>query len=127
MNSFTSVSVRPPLVAVFITTGSHTAMAIAESMKFNVNILGSEQEKDALKFADPDMARKFAEGNFGTGQNGIPIIHGSLACLECNLEQQIQIADHILFVGEVTAAYHMKKGNPILYYKRRFMELPSEP
>lgn len=59
MNSFTSVSVNPPLVAVFITTGSHTALAIAEGRKLNVNILCSDQEKDAKKFAYPDSKGKF--------------------------------------------------------------------
>ena len=127
MNSFTSVSMNPPLVAVFITAGSHTGQAIAESMKFNVNILGSHQEDEARKFADPDSAARFADDHFDSGQNGIPVIQGSIACLECTLEDRIPIADHIMFLGNVTAAYHLKEGNPILYYRRQFLEMPSNP
>ena len=127
MNSFTSVSMTPPLIAVFITAGSHTAQAIAGSRKFNVNILSASQETDARKFADPDSATRFAQDHFESGSNGIPVIPGSIACLECTLEDQIPIADHIMFLGNVTAAYSLKEGNPILYYRRKFRELPSNP
>lgn len=124
MNSFTSVSLNPPLVAVFITAGSHTAQAIADSGKFNVNILGSDQEGDARKFADPDSAMRFPEDHFYSGRNGMPVINGSIACLECTLEDQVPVADHIMFLGRVTAANQLREGNPILYYHRKFLNLP---
>lgn len=127
MNSFTSVSMTPPLVAVFITAGSNTAQAIAESRKFNVNLLSASQEEDARKFADPDSAMRFAQDHFESGSNGIPVIPGSIACLECTLEDQIPVADHIMFLGKVTTASHLKEGNPLLYYRRKFLELPSDP
>ena len=123
----TSVSMTPPLVAVFITAGSHTARAIAESRRFNVNLLGANQEEDARKFADPDSATRFAQDQSVSGRNGIPVIQGSIACLECALQDQIPVADHIMFLGKVTAAYSLKEGNPILFYRRKFLELPAGP
>ncbi len=92
-----------------------------------MNILGANQEEDARKFADPDSATRFAQDQFVSGRNGIPVIQGSIACLECTLENQIQVADHIMFLGKVTAAYSLKEGNPILYYRRKFLELPTDP
>lgn len=120
MNSFTSVSLNPPLIAVFITEGSKTSDAILESGKFNVNILKHDQEAEARTFSSPGENQRFSSHGFNHGENGMPVLQQALGYLECNLFRSEKIADHIMFVGEVTKAQVISDEDALVYYRRAF-------
>ncbi len=120
MNSFTSVSLNPPLIAVFIKEDSRTSGAIRDTGKFVVNILNDEQETFAKKFASDLSDDKFSEVIYHFNGGGVPILDESLGYIECSLYKEEKIADHILFVGKVENASVLNDSHALVYHKRVF-------
>ncbi len=120
MNSFTSVSMNPPLIAVFIMENSRTSEAIRKTGKFAVNILNGDQETYAMKFANDKSDDKFSEVSYHTNGEDVPILDDSLGYIECSLYKQDKIADHILFVGKVENASLRGDSHALVYHRRGF-------
>ncbi len=123
MNSFTSVSLNPPLVAVFVMEDSRTTAAIQETGKFVVNIMKHDQEGHSMQFANDGVEDKFQGVPYKKSEDGIPILDNSLGYIECDLYTSQKIADHIMFVGQVKKASVMNDEEALLYYKRAFRSL----
>lgn len=124
MNSFTSVSLEPPLVAVFIGKQSRTAKAILKSKSFAVNILRGDQGELASMFAQDKISDKFDGVQTFSGRNGVPIIKDALGILQCDLYLSEEIADHVLVVGEVKDALLNDAQNALLYCNKKFSSMP---
>ena len=120
MNSFTSVSVSPPTVAVFFQLGSKTLDAILKTKKFCINLLSDHQEKEARDFANPQIEDKFRNVGVSLAENGSPLIDGCFAYLECDLERSLEISDHVMILGLVTRAKLQNDSGPLVYYNRTF-------
>lgn len=120
MNSFTSVSLNPPLIAVFIMENSRTSDAIRKTGRFVVNILDEGQEGFAKTFANDKVEDKFKEVSYHYNGGGVPIFDSSLGYLECSLYKEDKIADHILFVGKVEDASVINDTHALVYHKRLF-------
>ncbi len=86
-----------------------------ESRTFTVNILNSEQEALSRKFA-VSGGDKFQGVAYHTGANGVPILDGSLAYLECKLYAVHDGGDHTLYLGEIEQAETVE-GKPLLFYR----------
>jgi flavin-dependent trigonelline monooxygenase, reductase component len=104
-NSFTSVSLDPPLVLVCIarTAGSYPLFSM--TAHFGVNILSEEQRPISSRFASKE-ADKFAQVEWRPGHTGSPLIAGTVAWLDCRAEQQIDAGDHLILVGRVLDFQH---------------------
>jgi flavin reductase (DIM6/NTAB) family NADH-FMN oxidoreductase RutF len=101
------------LICIEKTTGSHVAL---ESSKiFVVNILSTEQKELSERFASL-IENKFEGIDFETNIDGLPILHGCLATLECRTTASYDGGDHSIFVGEVEKAT-VSDGDPILYFR----------
>ncbi len=101
VNSFTSVSLDPPLVLVCIDRGSSSHDPIVEGGGFAVSILADDQEKVARRFAfDPSETRFDAVGWRPSGA-GSPVLDGSAAWVDCRLEEIIPAGDHSILLGHV--------------------------
>lgn len=120
MNSFTSVSLNPPLVALFITTSSRTSAAINETGKFVINILKEDQEGFARTFADDGNDDKFSGIRYHLTEEGVPVLDDSLGFITCTLYRKEEIADHLLFVGEVKGASVLNDSHALVYHQRGF-------
>lgn len=120
VNSFSSVSLDPPLVLVAIlkTARSHDALS---GLPFAVNVLGAEQEPVARHFArDPHPEHVcFAEGEVA------PRLVGALATFECLPWREYDGGDHTLYLGEVVGFEH-RQGDALGYFCSRFVKL-DEP
>lgn len=104
-NSFTSVSLSPPMVLCCVARAARMHAAILGAASFGVSVLSVEQNEAARWFADwrrPAGMAQFAavEHRFGS-HTGAPLLTGSLAWLECSLAQAYEAGDHSIFVGEV--------------------------
>lgn len=99
-NSFTSVSLDPPLVLVCIGRSAASHRAFVTGQGFAVNILGEGQQAVSTRFASksPD---KFAGLSWWAGKGGGIVIEGSLAWLDCRLDRVIPAGDHSILLGEV--------------------------
>lgn len=123
MNSFTSVSLNPPLIAVFVMENSRTTAAIQDTGKFIVNIMKHDQEAHSMQFANDGMDDKFQGVSHRESDDGIPILDNSLGFIECDIYTTQKIADHIMFVGQVKKASVVNDEAALLYYNRAFRSL----
>jgi flavin reductase (DIM6/NTAB) family NADH-FMN oxidoreductase RutF len=102
VGSFTSVSLDPPLVAVLPARTSTSWPRIAAAGDFCINILASSQEALCRSFAISG-ADKFAGVSWREAPSGAPILDGTLAWIDCHLEQSVHAGDHYIVLGRVSA------------------------
>lgn len=114
VSAFCSVSLDPPLILVCIekTTCSHTAFE--QSRSFVVNFLRSSQSDLSERFAS-QSSDKFQGLDFRPGIDGVPIVEGCIANLECLLRNSYDGGDHTIFVGEVENV-EIRDGEPLIYF-----------
>lgn len=129
-NSFTSVSLSPPLVLVCVMRTAAIHQAVLDCQSFSVSVLAAPQEHVARHFANHSRPRghsEFENVRWDPGPNtGAPIIHGALAWLECELAATYDGGDHSIFLGSVLASAHAPARDALLFYGGRFHR-PSLP
>ena len=118
--SFTSLSLDPPLVALAPAKSSTSWPKIAAAGAFCVNILASTQEALCRSFA-ASGADKFAGVGWSTAATGAPVLDGGLAFVDCHLEHVHDAGDHELVIGRVLDM-GVGVGAPLLYYRSGFGE-----
>ena len=101
-NSFSSVSLDPPLVSVCLANSSSNYDALANASGFAVNVL-SEMQKDVSNTFANYKGDRFSKVGVTPDAHGIAMIDGAAAQFSCRTSQVIQAGDHILLVGEVDA------------------------
>jgi flavin reductase (DIM6/NTAB) family NADH-FMN oxidoreductase RutF len=114
-NSFTSVSLNPPLVLVCVDRSISSHPAMLETDGFLVNVLTDQQEELARRFADAEID-KFADVEFTPGPYGAPRIHDCLAYLAARSYANFGGGDHTIFLGEATEA-ELGDGLPLIFYR----------
>lgn len=122
-NSFTSVSLDPPLILFSLAKSSANLPTFVEAKGFAVNVLHIGQQPVAGRFATRDVAR-FEGLDWGTpNEGGSPILPGSLASFDCRTFAVHEGGDHLIFIGEVTHAWFEPNRDPLLYFRGRFRRL----
>lgn len=119
-----SVSAEPPLVLVGLERESATRVAVLETRRFNVSVLTREQEFLAERFAGraPAIDVAWRQVPHHEGTNGIPLIDGCAAWLECEVVAVHAAGDHDVCIGEVKVAT-LGAGNPLVLWDRTFWTL----
>ena len=121
-NSFTSVSLDPPLILVCLARTSFNAALFAAGPDFAVHVLHAGQQQTAALFATRG-ADKFAGLEWETWDTGAPIIPGSLAALECTHHATHEGGDHLIILGRVGWAHHEPGHDPLLYFRGGYRRL----
>ena len=118
VNSFSSVSLEPPLVlwSVGRNSGRHATFAAAQH--WVVNVLRCDQESLASRFAQRNAALDGVALR-DSGIAGVPSIRNCLATLACRCHSVTPVGDHSLLVGEVLAI-HRSDGAPLLFFAGRY-------
>jgi flavin reductase (DIM6/NTAB) family NADH-FMN oxidoreductase RutF len=116
VNSFTSVSLDPPLVAFSAAKGSSTWPRIRDIGRFTVNVLAEHQEAVSRVFATRG-ADKFAGVEWWPAPSGAPVLDGVLAWLDCELADEHPAGDHVLVVGRVRELDVADDGRPLIFYR----------
>lgn len=116
-----SVTLQPPTLLVCLNRQSATCRTLIDSGLFAVNVLHSNQQQLAQRFAtkQPD---KFAGVAMTTGTLGMPLLDGALAHLECRVSAQNDIGTHRIFFGEVVSVA-VAEGTPLGYFRGKFSTL----
>jgi flavin reductase len=118
-NAFTSVSLDPPMVLCCVARTARMHDAIIDSRAFGVSVLSTEQEGVARYFASkgrPAGMEQFDRVDWFPGRHtGVPLLVGSLAWLECDLEEVYEGGDHSIFLGMVRSASR-GGGQALLFY-----------
>jgi 3-hydroxy-9,10-secoandrosta-1,3,5(10)-triene-9,17-dione monooxygenase reductase component len=114
--SFSSLSLDPPLVLVCFDVGSRTLAVVRESRRFAVNVLRAGAQDLAAVFAGKaPHPEKFAAVTH-TADHGVPVLDDALAWLVCDLEALHPGGDHEIGVGAVTALHHDPGGEPLVFF-----------
>jgi flavin reductase (DIM6/NTAB) family NADH-FMN oxidoreductase RutF len=123
-SSLVSISINPPLVLVGLERDAATRDAVVATRAFNVSVLTRSQEFIADRFAGraPVIDTAWRDVPHHLGVNGIPLIDGCAAWLECGLVETHRAGDHDICVGEVTAA-SAGSGDPLILWDRAFWSL----
>ena len=122
-NSFTSVSLDPPLVGFFPAKGSSTWPDIRRTGKFCVNILASHHEEISRQFA-----RKGADRFQGVAwemRPGGPGLDEAVAWIECEISEEIDTGDHTLVLGLVKSFEVRDGAEPLIFHRGTYSPLRS--
>jgi 3-hydroxy-9,10-secoandrosta-1,3,5(10)-triene-9,17-dione monooxygenase reductase component len=117
-NSFSSVSLDPPIVLWSLRRASPSLAAFDASGRFVINVLTLQQVELSRRFASP-MADKFTGVSHAPGLGGLPVVQDCAAVFECRTEQRLEVGDHILFLGRVEAYGH-RLGPTLLYCQGQY-------
>jgi flavin reductase (DIM6/NTAB) family NADH-FMN oxidoreductase RutF len=115
-NSFTSVSLEPPLVAFCVAHTSTTWPRLRDAGRLCVNIL-SEPQLEVCKQLAVKGGDKFADIEWTGSPGGTPVIEGALAWIECEVESEYVAGDHVIVVARVHHLDKHHEGDPLLFYK----------
>ncbi len=123
-NSFTSVSLEPPLLLICIGKSAASVDVFSRARGFAVNILSEAQKDTSVLFASkrPD---KFEVASWRPGPFGNPLIEGSAAWFDCARHQVIDAGDHIILMGHVEA-FSYSDANPLGYARGHYITLGLE-
>jgi flavin reductase (DIM6/NTAB) family NADH-FMN oxidoreductase RutF/pimeloyl-ACP methyl ester carboxylesterase len=121
-NSFTSVSLDPPLLLVCIANNSGSAEALRTAESFAVNVLQIGQQPVSNLFAGKGEDR-FAGTRWEVGEYGAPILPSSLGIFECRRHALHEAGDHFLLVGQVEKASFEPRRDPLLYFRGKYRRL----
>lgn len=114
VNSFSSVSLEPPLVLWNIDKRSNTLQAFLKAGHFAISVLREDQRPLAEHFAQPQTV-SFEGLDYSLNSSNVPLLRNSLACMECRTDQLIEAGDHYIIIGEIEN-YEMADGEPLLFY-----------
>lgn len=118
-NSFTSVSLAPPLLLVCIASAAASLPVFAEATHFAVNVLGDAQRAVSARFASPSPD-KFAGTDWRPGAHGAPLIGDALAWFECARHEMVSAGDHEILIGRVVD-FAAGTGNPLGYLRGAYV------
>ena len=120
-NSFTSVSLDPPIVLWSLVSTSPSLEVFDQSGRFVINVLALHQI-DLSKQFSKTLADKFAGVEYQEGLDGLPIIQNCVATFECKTIQRTVVGDHVLFLGQVEN-YVYESKTPLLFCQGNYVQV----
>ncbi|HYB08518.1 MAG TPA: flavin reductase family protein [Alphaproteobacteria bacterium] len=118
-NSFTSVSLDPPLVLVCIAKTASSYPVFSQTANFSISVL-AEAQKDISSLFASKASDKFALAPWRRGVTGSPIIDGVAAWFDCRRRDVVEAGDHIILIGEVVGFDH-SSANPLGYCRGAYI------
>jgi len=123
-SSVASVSLHPPLVLVSVDQANDMHPALRAAHRFVLNVLAADQEAISRRFAaeHPD---RFDGIGYRESHDGMPVLEGVLASIECEKQAEAPGGDHTVFFGLVTGG-NVSDRRPLLYYRGGYTGLAGE-
>jgi flavin reductase (DIM6/NTAB) family NADH-FMN oxidoreductase RutF len=120
INSFSSVSLDPPMVLWSLARTASSAPVFRDAEYFAVNVLAHADAALSAHFArpSPDKFAPFAE-RFSRGLQGIPLLQGAAATFECHSRHRYYGGDHIILIGNVER-YVWSEAPPLVFHRGRY-------
>lgn len=122
VNSFSSLSLDPPLVLWSLQKSSDTMDAFAVATQYCVNVLAEGQQALSGRFAKKGE-HDLDPAEYRSGETGLPVLHGTLAAFECTIDARHDGGDHVILVGRVEAMHYPEPGRPLLYFDGGYRQL----
>jgi flavin reductase (DIM6/NTAB) family NADH-FMN oxidoreductase RutF len=125
VNSFSSVSLDPPLVLWSLSRQAPSFADFAGASHFAINVLAANQHHLSRQFSTP-LPDKFAGVECIEGSTGCPLLRGATAHFICRNIRQFDGGDHIIFLGEVEE-YKWHEGEPLVFHSGRYHVTTRHP
>ncbi len=124
VNSFTSVSLDPPLVLWCLGRDSASFDTFHLSGQHMINVLAADQLEIAKRFASrgPD---KFSGLSWQPTETGLPRLDGCIAWFECAIRSRHEEGDHVILVGRIES-FETARGKPLIFHDSRYVAELSE-
>ena len=125
VNSFTSISLEPPLISIALRQLTHTHELVERSGEFAITILAAHQGSLSDRFAGkiPEITDRFEGVETGRLLIDAPLIKGGMAYFNCRVVNTIPVGENTLFIAEVIAAQGEGEGDSLVYHNRVFWKL----
>ncbi|MEX1247039.1 MAG: flavin reductase family protein [Anaerolineales bacterium] len=127
VNSFTSLSLDPPLVSVSLEKITRTHQLVKSAGVFAVTILPQAQRALSDRFAgrDNEQSNRFAQVDTLSLETGSPILVHGLAYFDCRVAASHDAGTHTLFIGQVLACGTLVEGQPqpLVYFNRGYRKI----
>jgi flavin reductase (DIM6/NTAB) family NADH-FMN oxidoreductase RutF len=120
-SSVASVSLTPPLLLVCVDRTHDMHAALEAGQHFVLNVLAADQEALSRRFAG-DEENRFDGVGYKENRQGIPVLDGALASIECVKQTAVPGGDHTVFFGLVTGG-SVTDRRPLLYYRGGYASL----
>lgn len=124
-NSFSSLSLEPPLILWSLKRTSRSFGAFRTSEHFCVNVLGAHQVDISQRFSSK-ANDKFANLMWSSGIGGVPVLDSALAVLECAVETLYEAGDHLLMIGRVER-FSYEGGQALVFVQGRYSIAREHP
>jgi flavin reductase (DIM6/NTAB) family NADH-FMN oxidoreductase RutF len=120
--SFTSVSLRPPLVSFAVARAISSWPAVRRAGAVAVHLLGDAQEQVARTFATGGIDRFAVHGSWRPGPGGVPLLDGVLAWLLCRVVRRVPAGDHAIVLAAPVLVRHggAESAPPLVYHAGRY-------
>ena len=122
VNSFTSVSLDPPLLLVCVHRQAASADALIGASHFAINVLQTGQQPASITFSTR-VDDRFGNMSWSCGEAGAPILKDSLCVFECERFASYDGGDHHILVGRVAKASFDAGLDPLLYFRGKYRRL----
>ena len=130
VNSFTSISLEPPLVLVSLARTSRSLVVFEAARHFAVALLGFDQRQVSTIFASTagTAAERFAQVRHRFGIGGCPVVEPALVSFECEVWARHDGGDHVMVIGKVVAMHRDPAAtvDPLLYFRGQYRELSEQ-
>lgn len=127
VNSFTSISLEPPLISVALRKLTHTHELVEKSGEFSITVLSAGQRDLSDRFAGriPNITDRFEGVATESLSLHAPLIAGGIAFFNCRVVNSMAAGENTLFVAKVVAARGAGEGEPLVYHNRVYWKLAS--
>ncbi len=123
INSFSSVSLEPPLVLFSVARSAATHDVFTGDVRhFCINVLRNSQKELAERFAAP-LDDRWEDTRFTDNGHGMPVLLGNISTFSCVRHAVHEGGDHSIIVGQVNAVELGETGDPLLYYGGAYARL----
>ncbi|MBR7833850.1 flavin reductase family protein [Actinospica durhamensis] len=123
-NSFTSVSLNPPLVSVCVATTSETWRVLRHAERLGVSVLSHEQEEDSRRLASRGIDR-FAGLSWHPTEDGAVLLDHASAWFDCSIEREIRAGDHEIVLLNVHGLGTDPQAPPLVFHGSRYRRLAT--
>jgi flavin reductase (DIM6/NTAB) family NADH-FMN oxidoreductase RutF len=125
VNSFTSVSLDPPLVLWSLSRQATDFAAFSAATHFAINVLAANQHHLSRQFSATD-ADKFVGVECAEGPAGCPLLQGATAHFLCRKTCEFDGGDHVIVLAEVEE-YKWRQGEPLVFHSGRYHVTTRHP
>ena len=119
VNSFASLSLKPPLVLFSLDKKSSSLQKYKKSKSIGINILSNKQKTISIHFANKKI--KWGKVKFFLTKNGTPMISESAANLNCHIIKNFPEGDHVIFICKIKEVKINNSLKPLIYLKKEYL------